>query len=815
MKINKLYIKSFGKLKNREIVFDDGLNLVYGDNEAGKSTMHKFIQGMFFGFYKPYTKNKKYSDEYERYKPWNSDTYAGSLEFYIGDKQFRIERNFLKSSESFKLFDNVTGVELTDKLPYDPVIKQPSIAPLIKINSVLFNNTISIAQLGNKTEKDFKKEISETLANFEKGASNNISVNKAIESLQRQMSEIGTSKQSKSEFGSSILKLSELKNEKKRALEFEERYRNYFNEIKSLDVKVNALKDKKAELMNQISLGEVSRDKSLYLRYKEIEEENSQLQERADELEKYKDIKNSAYRQFLNLTSENNAILKQLEDIEDKKEKIYDALDKLQEESSGILDITKGNSYNKIVNDINILKDRLGNIDRLSERLSQKQDDKIESDFSAKLTTNKVLTILLIISVVASIFLVGFSFTISPKFKIPGYISLGCVSVLLFLKVVIALVFKKTSKKFEKYDTSLIRTENMIELNQVEIDKLLQEYGEEDPYELIGILEENSKYAKNVSSYVNKSEQYNMQLDDLEEEEASLNEQKANITASVNTLLAQNNMEDASQFQEALEQREIYEITINKIDSNNRLLENILKGTNLNALKAKFENGEDTFLEEENVPIVENASDKIDQINEVITAASEKRSRLAGALDQDDNNLENLCEINEDIKRYENKIKAYKSKLESLNIAIKTINNVSKNIHSSVAPNLNQSVGQIMSSITNGRYSTVKVSENMNVMVLDEKSGKMVNAERLSNGTIDQIYFALRLSITDNVLPQNSKLPIILDDCFVQYDFTRLNEIIRYLGDLVDEKQVIIFTCHDREEKAILRNNIEYKKVLV
>ena len=64
MKIRKLGIKSFGKFKDKEIKFEDGLNVIYGNNEAGKSTAHKFIQGVFFGFFKPYSKNKIYS--YER-----------------------------------------------------------------------------------------------------------------------------------------------------------------------------------------------------------------------------------------------------------------------------------------------------------------------------------------------------------------------------------------------------------------------------------------------------------------------------------------------------------------------------------------------------------------------------------------------------------------------------------------------------------------------------------------------------------------------------------------------------------------------------
>ena len=116
MKIRKLGIKSFGKFKDKEIKFEDGLNVIYGNNEAGKSTAHKFIQGVFFGFFKPYSKNKIYSYEYKKYKPWNSDLYKGSLEFNIGKREYRIERNFDKQNEEFKLFDNITAARNNEEV---------------------------------------------------------------------------------------------------------------------------------------------------------------------------------------------------------------------------------------------------------------------------------------------------------------------------------------------------------------------------------------------------------------------------------------------------------------------------------------------------------------------------------------------------------------------------------------------------------------------------------------------------------------------------------------------------------------------------
>lgn len=63
MIIKTLSLRAFGKFKDTRVELKPGLNLVYGTNEAGKTTVQTFIQGMFFGFYKPYRKKKTYSEE--------------------------------------------------------------------------------------------------------------------------------------------------------------------------------------------------------------------------------------------------------------------------------------------------------------------------------------------------------------------------------------------------------------------------------------------------------------------------------------------------------------------------------------------------------------------------------------------------------------------------------------------------------------------------------------------------------------------------------------------------------------------------------
>ena len=49
LKIKHLKVNGFGKLKNKDIDLIDGINVIYGENESGKSTLLKFISCMFYG----------------------------------------------------------------------------------------------------------------------------------------------------------------------------------------------------------------------------------------------------------------------------------------------------------------------------------------------------------------------------------------------------------------------------------------------------------------------------------------------------------------------------------------------------------------------------------------------------------------------------------------------------------------------------------------------------------------------------------------------------------------------------------------------
>ena len=115
MKITLLDIKGFGKFNNLNIKPSEGFNIVYEDNEAGKTTLQAFIRDMLYGL-KGGRKSRDGSlPPLKQYKPWNGDQYSGILEYRLDDGSgFRIGRNFDKGSAH--IYDDRAN-DITNEFP--------------------------------------------------------------------------------------------------------------------------------------------------------------------------------------------------------------------------------------------------------------------------------------------------------------------------------------------------------------------------------------------------------------------------------------------------------------------------------------------------------------------------------------------------------------------------------------------------------------------------------------------------------------------------------------------------------------------------
>ena len=150
-----------------------------------------------------------------------------------------------------------------------------------------------------------------------------------------------------------------------------------------------------------------------------------------------------------------------------------------------------------------------------------------------------------------------------------------------------------------------------------------------------------------------------------------------------------------------------------------------------------------------------------------------------------------------------------KQEVDALNIAMDTIGELSKNIHYSVSGELNELISKYCNILTWGKYSKVKVDNEFNISVFNED--RYIDIEKLSIGTMEQMYLAIRLAVADLFWP-NKHLPLILDESFAFYDNDRLKATLKALSKMVN-RQIIIFTCHMRELQILEDEGIEYNYV--
>ena len=98
MKLMSCTLMGFGKLYRRAYTFSDGINVIYGENESGKTTLRTFLTGMLFGLERKRGIASK-KDEFHKYQPCNGGIYGGTLSVSTGDQVYQIQRNFTDVSD--------------------------------------------------------------------------------------------------------------------------------------------------------------------------------------------------------------------------------------------------------------------------------------------------------------------------------------------------------------------------------------------------------------------------------------------------------------------------------------------------------------------------------------------------------------------------------------------------------------------------------------------------------------------------------------------------------------------------------------------
>lgn len=341
MIIRKIRIKSFGGINDKEIDFNNGINLIYGENEKGKSTIQSFIRIWLFGFGS--TRGNK-NNLRKKYMPFSGEKMQGELVVSYKNKEYIIKRIFglTKKDDVSTIYDGLTGEELKD------INKEEPGTYFLGVNSNTFLKTLFIPQLGVSISRDKDEQIIKRIIDIFGCSDGEVSGYKAIEKLKDSRKEITTSRKSgqldilKARYSSVIeeryeaYKISEanLINENELINKKEER-KKLRDEIEKLELFKKYLKKSNLQKEYKDITNYLKKSEDLKKQEKEIETELKRSKGIIDE--RYVNVlsdENKKYLTFLDIKKENEYELQEIKNkIDNEKEniKMYEVFSSMED----------------------------------------------------------------------------------------------------------------------------------------------------------------------------------------------------------------------------------------------------------------------------------------------------------------------------------------------------------------------------------------------------------------------------------------------------------------------------------------------------
>ena len=905
MIIKKVNIIVFGGLKDKIISFDKGMNIVYGENEAGKSTIQAFIKIWLYGMSNYKGKDYK-QNERLKYMPSTGETISGELYVEFKNKEYIIRRTFGKSKkeDTSSVIDAITGEEIKY------ISKEEPGKYFFNINRATFINTLFIGQLGVEVRKDKEEEIIDKIANsigiddgqvsadvaltklnkYKKSISN-VRKNGDLDVLNERYSNLLSERYEAYNLSNHNLDNEELlinMNLEKKSLnneinnleiykrflkrtklkkEFEEitQYFKKKQELKNKEKYINKLLTYNDEFINYAFVKELREEYYLYLNIldtsesekEEIRQKEEKLKELKTPLDKY-DYIEQLPENILNILERlkiRREILKEKVDINQSIENEIDFLNLKEREAEKIVgDALIINDFREAIeNTVNSYEEKLKDLKKIVE-----DDNRNKNNNNNNNNNNNVFYGFLLIISILSIILAIASNNIVLSLIL--YIIFGVSIVFLLIntyfnkggknkkieaiKIDINKIekdldyycnalkigsYKELFKKLKIYDdyTKLQNkinekiNEKLSQKELLDLEKAISEYAtvNDEIEEYLNISGTND--LGELINEVNKYQQSSKGLDILEielknlkiglektKEQLIIRERK--IRGKLGSIGFENinilGVEDIlKELEDKLELRDEINRDLASVEEAYSVL---TKGKDIDLIKKElgdvininfeysYENEEeiDSVIKEKNLKLLEVEKSIKDIENEIKNRFNGKRT---------------IPDIEEEIKEVEDEVKEKVKQLRASSIAIESLQEAYQEIRENFGPILNKNVIDSFSKFTDEKYSDVMVSDNYEMKVRNQNN--IMKADILSNGANDQLNLSLRLAFIDMIF-KSKDVSIYLDDAFVQYDNKRLEKTIKYLVNQ-NFKQCIIFTCQNREESILSKNNIEHKYI--
>ena len=138
---------------------------------------------------------------------------------------------------------------------------------------------------------------------------------------------------------------------------------------------------------------------------------------------------------------------------------------------------------------------------------------------------------------------------------------------------------------------------------------------------------------------------------------------------------------------------------------------------------------------------------------------------------------------------------------DAIALAMEALEEANGELQSRFSPALGRRAGEIFTRLTDGKYQRVTLDRQLSAAVEAEGDAVARDACLLSQGAFDQLYLAVRLAICQTVLPPEKAVPLILDDTLTSFDDDRAAGALDYLREMSGERQILLFTCQEREAR--------------
>lgn len=773
MKIKRVYIAAFGGLKNKTVDFKDGFNVIYGENENGKTTVMTFIKMMFYGSERGSSALAK--NPRKKYAPWSGERPAGSIDFEHGGRSYRLEREFGKTNSSDKITLTDMSAGTRESLSGDVGSR------FFGLSAAAFERSVFVGQFG-KAESDAsaESEINSKLSNMVTTGDESVSFNTVSDRLQKARLSLISKSGRAGECDKNKKRLALLNDELEKAEHVYERHAEYRKNADLINKMVEKETERAAYLKAKIDAEQDIRNAA---RLKEMLETKEELEKAKEELR----LADGGVIDDLYVGKVKMCLAKletAAERLKDKTAEVQRLKDSTEtaEDRGGR---EKAESLEREIDGLNNKKAEIEN--NISENKKSAEILKAtENDVKRKKSGINIVFITVAgFALLAALLL--FAFKMHSVALIPA--AGAAVSALL------SFLLRPADKR------ALARYENKLKAFETEAERLNTDKAE--VLQQISLLSArleaiNTSLGMGAAALENQKKllaESERAKDELETAcktaEKTLFELYGNYKPAASTEEIARGLDTLSEKAEQLKQikqrlnylaRDLGNISYDEAREKLAVLPETADNTDFEGIKAEYESL---------------AAEIAKKRNALTAAETEDRVSLKNAPDPETLKSE-IKELTEKISRQEDFCRAADTALEILQ-------NSFAELRGSYGSALEKKAADIFARLTFGAYGSVLISKAFDMSV--EKNGEFGSheADYLSSGTADQAYLSLRLALSSVIFETSGALPIFLDDSLAQYDDRRMKTAAEYLREYSENCQVIMFTCHGAVRDAAVK----------